>query len=1188
MSFIGYYQRPTIHGDRIVFMFEDDLWLRELATSSSHAYRLTANPGRASDPQLSPDGSQLAYTSLDEGSPEVYVTGIEAMDPQRLTYLGDDTRCVGWSRSGDDILFTTPAGAPFDRVYQLAAVKATGGPCRSLKLGPAAHLSYAPIRGQVLGRHTWDPARWKRYRGGTAGQLWIDTEETGHFTPLIQLDGNLTRPLWVGTRIYFGSDHEGVCNMYSCTPEGRDLQRHTDHDTFYIRYPNTDGKRLVYQCGGDIYLLEPGKDAPEKIDITVHTPRPKLARKFVSPSRFLESYTLSPTGSHTACGVRGKPFTFAHWEGPVDQLGERDGIRYRLLRWGPQGIICICDISGEEEVGLFDQGESKDYRSLTHGHDIGRVLDIGVSPCGEKLWLTNHRHELFVLSFPKAQTSDDLKKVRKSTKAAPTLAASKKSKPLKHELSPPTPVLILVTTDSYRRIESASWSPDGQWLAYPQAINRQDSQIMLWGWDERQAYPVTSEPFYDWAPDFDPDGRYLYFLSCRDFDPVRDNVFFEYSFPKGARPYLITLQKEQPDPFVDRPRPPGEDAQPLPSPYIEEEGTSSAKAPEASESVASKKKGQGSIKADLSSQNKDLKTTDKPSEDTKSQELKKIRVDLDGIERRIRVFPVDEGRYFGVMGLKGKVLLGLTPVQPSLRLATTDDEAPSGTLGFYDLKKLEANFPLRGVSSFDVSLDRSTIIYRSGSSLRALKAANLSQVTSERTVGRTHGWIDLARLKVSVKPLPEWNQMLKEAWRLMRDNFWDPAMSKVDWAEILKRYQPLLDRLSTRREFSDLLWEFQGELGTSHAYEYGGDYSLGPQYSQGKLAATLRWIDEDQAYVITEIADGDAWSETTTSPLALLERPLKPGDLITAVGGHRLTQTDPPEKFLVNQAEQRITLTILRKASHSPIKEPEKAKGKSKKHKKILAPPIKEEEVVVRTLRRETPIRYRAWVEANRRVTHERSGGKLGYIHIPNMSATGYAEFHRGYYSEVERDGLIIDVRYNGGGNVSALLLEKLARRRLGFDVQRWGKPIPYPQESPAGPLIALTNEQAGSDGDIFSHCFKLMGLGPLLGKRTWGGTIGIWPRHNLVDNTVTTQPEFAFWFNDVGWGVENYGTDPDEEVEIRPQDWHEGVDTQLERAITAGLEQLEKNPPLPLSDPGKRPDRRWSPLPQPRRTTTA
>ena len=207
---------------------------------------------------------------------------------------------------------------------------------------------------------------------------------------------------------------------------------------------------------------------------------------------------------------------------------------------------------------------------------------------------------------------------------------------------------------------------------------------------------------------------------------------------------------------------------------------------------------------------------------------------------------------------------------------------------------------------------------------------------------------------------------------------------------------------------------------------------------------------------------------------------------------------------------------------------------------------------------------YRQWVNNNREIVHKLTNGRVGYIHIPDMAGPGYSEFHRGFLTEVEREALIVDERYNRGGHVSGLLLQKLARRRVAFGIDRWSEVAePYPSETIDGPMVALVNEFAGSDGDIFAHAFKLLGLGPVIGKRTWGGVVGIWPRHLLVDGTVTTQPEFAFWFDDVGWGVENYGTDPDIEVDISPQDYIKGQDPQLGKAIEEILKALAEKPPM-------------------------
>jgi tricorn protease len=329
----------------------------------------------------------------------------------------------------------------------------------------------------------------------------------------------------------------------------------------------------------------------------------------------------------------------------------------------------------------------------------------------------------------------------------------------------------------------------------------------------------------------------------------------------------------------------------------------------------------------------------------------------------------------------------------------------------------------------------------------------------------------------------------------------------------------------------------QGELGTSHAYEMGGDYRAAPSYPQGFLGADFEWDANAGAYQIRRVVQGTPGDAGSDSPLNAPGVNVHTGDHLLAINGRRLNQDILPQELLVNTADADVILTIR--------------SGEAAR------------DVTVRTLRSEAPARYREWVETNRRTVHEATGGRIGYVHIPDMGPRGYAEFHRLYLSEVERDGLIVDVRNNGGGHVSQLIIEKLARRRVGYDVQRWGVPEPYPSHSVAGPMVAICNQWAGSDGDIFSHVFKLMNLGPLIGKRTWGGVIGISPRTTLVDGSITTQPEFSFWFKDVGWGVENYGTDPDIDVDIAPQDYARGDDPQLERAISVVLERLEAEPVL-------------------------
>ncbi|MBU4487040.1 MAG: PDZ domain-containing protein, partial [Candidatus Delongbacteria bacterium] len=338
--------------------------------------------------------------------------------------------------------------------------------------------------------------------------------------------------------------------------------------------------------------------------------------------------------------------------------------------------------------------------------------------------------------------------------------------------------------------------------------------------------------------------------------------------------------------------------------------------------------------------------------------------------------------------------------------------------------------------------------------------------------------------------------------------------------------------------FSDLVWEMQGELGTSHCYEFGGDYRKSNQYNMGKLGCGYKLSADGKYFIFENILYGESGDKNEVSPLLAPGVNIENGDHLIAVNGTKIDKNIHPRELLVNYPDQDVCLTIRKK--------------NEKKNK----------EVVVKTLGFESPLMYRNWVETNKEFVHKAGKGKIGYIHIPNMGNYGFAEFHRNYLTEYKYDAMIVDVRYNGGGYVSQLLLEKLNRKIIGYDTIRWSKHAEsYPSEAVHGPIVALTNEFAGSDGDIFSHSFKLMKIGKLVGKRTWGGVIGINGQYSLADGTITTQPEYSFWFKDVEWGVENYGTDPDIEVDIAPQDFVKGTDPQLEKAIEVALDELKKAP---------------------------
>ncbi len=1030
MAVRGYYRHPTIHDEHVTFVAEDDLWRVEV--SGGVARRLTANPGSHSGPRYNENGSLLAFASRDEGRMELHLMDGDGGPSRRLTYFAAATHVAGWSNT--DVIVASDHRQPFAGWTHLWRVPIDGGPPAPLGLGPAT--SWASSRkGTVLARHGFDPSRWKRYRGGRAGRLWIDRGDG--FRPLVDLNGNLASPMWLGDRVYFLSDHEGVGNLYSVTPTGRGLRRHTTHDEFYVRFPSTDGRRIVYHAGGDLFLLDPSSDSPVKIEVALPSSRPQLNRRFVPVARHLESVALHPEAHSVLITSRGATFSMPLWEGAARRHDPGSGVRERLATWSADGqkMVAISDEGGEERLVVRDVETGS---ASTIDRDLGRVRSLSVSPAGPgRAVVTNHRHEVILV--------DVVRGTRRVIHQSP-----------------------------HSWIAGATWSPDGRWIAFAAATTRTTSNLFLYDTSNRKTHRIGRPEFFDHSPVFDPGGRYLYFLGSRVMEPVPDAVFHDYGFPRSTKPMAIPLGFDVPSPFSIAHRPP--------------------RAPGGSPEAK---------------QNGGPPTVD---------------IDLEGIADRVVAFPVPAGIYASLAVGAGRVLFTSRPP------AGPSPEPVKLQLQAWDLANDKLENVADGVSRVAVSADGKAMAIVASRKLRVVPIGWKDDKNGKEGFSRETGFVDLDRMALEVNPTDEWRQMFGEAWRLQRDYFWTEDMSGVDWQEVRERYRVLVDRVASRAEFSDLLWEMQGELGTSHAYELGGEYRPEPNWTQGMLGADLAW--SRGAWRVARIPRGDSWD--APSPLSAPGVDIRPGDRIVRVDGKEPSREATPESLLVHRASKPVEMTV--------------ARGRTKSRNVVVVP-----------LAAETALRYRDWVEANRAQVKEASSGRLGYIHIPDMGAAGFAEFHRGFRSEVDAEGLVIDVRFNRGGNVSQILLERLLRKRLGYRIMRWRVPAPFPYDAPAGPMVCLTNEMAGSDGDIFSHTFKQHRLGPLIGTRTWGGVIGIWPQQSLVDGTVTTQPEFSTWFIDVGYRVENWGTEPDIEVEITPDDYAAGRDPQLERGIAEALAMVEE-----------------------------
>ncbi len=496
-----------------------------------------------------------------------------------------------------------------------------------------------------------------------------------------------------------------------------------------------------------------------------------------------------------------------------------------------------------------------------------------------------------------------------------------------------------------------------------------------------------------------------------------------------------------------------------------------------------------------------------------------------GLAERIVPFPVAAGLYEKLRAAKDTVLWLERPRAGELgEAAIGAAEEDLTRLVRYDLAQHQRSVEVEALDDYAVSADGARLAYRNGESL-AIKPVGSDEVVR----------VGLDRIGVTVEPPAEWAQMYHEAWRLMRDNFWRADMAGVDWAAMAGRYRPLLDRIASSDDLHDLLWELQGEMGSSHAgvlpAASGGD----PGLAQGLLGADLERTG-DGNWRIARILPGESSVIGARSPLAGPGVAAAPGDLIVAVDGRPVDPGLGPNALLAGRAGQPVELTLRRDGA--------------------------DRRAVVVPLASEHAIRYHDLVARQRAAVRAASGGRLGYLNIPDMMPRGWAEFHRDLYTEFQRDGLIVDLRDTQGGDAGQLVAEKLGRRIIGWNLSRYEEPLSYPVDAPRGPIVAITDGYASSGGDLVIQALKSYGIATVVGTRTWGGVRGVDFKYDLVDGTIVAQPKYAWWFADGGWAVENHGVDPDVEVTMAPHDWAAGRDPQLETAIRLAAQALEQRPP--------------------------
>ncbi|MFJ4081086.1 S41 family peptidase [Streptomyces iakyrus] len=1071
-----YLRLPHLHDDLLCFVAEDDLWLAPLDTPG-RAWRLTVDRTKLGHPRFSPDGRHIACTSWRSLVPEVHVVPVDGGPGRQVSHWGSaDTRVCGWTPEGE-ILAVASHGEPFSFFTWAYKISPDGDPGRKLPWGPVSDIQVADVAGErrsllLTGTPPHEPASWKRYRGGAMGRLWLHGERL-----LEGLGGHLHSPMFVGGRIAFLSDHEGVGNLYSIAHDGSDLRRHTDHDAFYARHAASDGTRVVYQCAGDLWIVDDlsPDSGPRRLDVRLSGPRTGRRPYQVAAARHLDGLSVDETGRASAVVVRGSLYWLTHRDGPARTLTDTPGVRVRLPEMlGASGRVAyVTDAEGEDAIEIASLPRASGERAPRRPAPatLGRVRELVSDPEGERLAVASHDGRLLLVDVTEDSDGEVTELIRSVNGPVRDLA----------------------------------FSPDGAWLTWSHpGIGRTLRQIKMARLADRLIVDVTNGRFEDENPVFTRDGRYLAFLSWRGFDPVYDVHTGDLSFPLGCRPYLVPLSSATPSPFAVNP-----------------EGRPAA----------------GGLD---------------PVEDDDNGDNGAVTVEVEGLESRVTPFPVAASKYSALHPVAGGGLVWLRwPISGALgeTFANPDDTTGRPTLEHFGITKARKTELAQHLDWFAVSGDGSRLVIVDEGELRAVPSHE--QGDSDSTV-----WIDARRILHTVDPAAEWRQSYEEAGRLIRAHFWDPGMSGIDWDGVLDQYRPLVERVASPDEFADLLREVLGELGTSHAYVTAARRNEGPphyQRRQGLLGANL--VRRNGGWAVKRILPGDSSDSKARSPLA--GSGIREGAVLTHVDGRPVDPDAGPYPLLAGAGGTTVELTF----------DPAEGTGPSRR-------------VAVVPLVDERPLRYQDWVAKRRAVVRELSGGRCGYLHIPDMGGSGWAQFNRDLRMEVSRPALIVDVRGNAGGHISELVIETLSRTILGWDLTRDAQPVSYTSNAPRGPVVALADEATSSDGDMITAAFKLLKLGPVVGQRTWGGVVGMTGRHELGDGTVITVPMNAAWFDAYGWSVENRGVSPDIDVLRTPLDWAEGRHAQLADAVELALGLLESNPPATPPTYSDVPDRSRPKLP--------
>ena len=1043
---------PDINGELIAFVYAGDIWT--VNARGGEARRLTSHEGLELFPKISPNGQWIAFSAEYSGSRQIWVMPSQGGPATQLTWYnsvgmmpprgGFDHVVLDWTPDSKQILIRANRTTFGERQGRYYLVSLDGGLEKPLQilnggfavLSPdAKKLAFTPVDREFR--------TWKRYKGGRATDIWIYDLENDASEQITNFAGSDQWPVWFGDNIYFTSDRDLRLNIYRYHTGTKEIKQLTFHREFDVMWPSGRNGKIVYENGGYLYVLDLATEVSEKISVSLKYDNPNLVSYFKNVKDDIHSFSVSPTGKRALFDARGDIFSVPAENGVIVNLTQTQGTREIYPAWSPDGkyISYFSDASGEYEVYLLENKRGANPRQLTFNSSAWKY-EPEWSPDSRYLAYSDRTLKLWLLDIATGTRTE-------------------------------------VDHATMSEIRWFNFSPDSQWITYDKESENGNSAVWVYHIASGTATQLTDDSFSDRQPVFSKCGKFLFFVSNRDFNLAFSSFEFDYLYNRAARIYAVALKDDGSRLITEK-----DDVEPV------------------------------------TKEEQDEKPARGKKEETPKDDTVRVNIDFENINKRVEALPMEAGNY-RMLGMADGGLLYIS----------------EGKLMRYNGADQKAEEIMEKVSWAKPTADGKMFMYRSGSDY------GIAKVAPNQKTGT--GKLNLDQLEMRIDPRKEWDQIYKDGWRIFRDFFYVDNLHGIDWPGLKETYSQLLPYVGHRFDLDYILNEIISEANAGHAYVDWGDFPKVKRIDTGLLGAELEADENAGRFRIAKIYSGENWNPKRRSPLTEAGVDVKEGDYLISINGKEITTADNPYKFLENLAGQRVEIEVNARPQ---------AQGARLS--------------TITTIDSELELFYFNWVTERREMVDRLSGGRIGYFHVPNTAQDGNRELFRGLYTYHNKEALIIDVRYNGGGFIPARMIELLDRRTLNYWHRNGLSPWRAPNIAHDGPKAMLINGYSSSGGDALPYYFKKTGQGPLIGTRTWGGLIGISGNARLVDGGYIAVPRFGIFDENEEWIIEGIGVYPDIEVVDRPEKLARGIDPGIEKAVEVLLKELELNPARRASPP--------------------